>query len=67
MTFRDLLYGFMLTSGNDGANAIAVLVSGNVEAFVEKMNRRAKELGCEDTHFANPHGYHDPLALFHRP
>ena len=60
MTFRDLLYGFMLTSGNDGANAIAVLVSGNVEAFVEKMNRRAKELGCEDTHFVNPHGYHDP-------
>ena len=60
MTFRDLLYGFMLTSGNDGANAIAVLVSGNVDAFVAKMNRRAKELGCEDTHFANPHGYHDP-------
>ncbi len=60
MTFRDLLYGFMLTSGNDGANAIAVLVSGNVDAFVEKMNKRAKELGCEDTHFANPHGYHDP-------
>ena len=60
MTFRDLLYGFMLTSGNDGANAIAVLVSGNVEAFVDRMNRRAKELGCEDTHFVNPHGYHDP-------
>ena len=60
MTYRDLLYGFMLTSGNDGANAIAVLVSGNVDAFVEKMNKRAKELGCEDTHFANPHGYHDP-------
>lgn len=59
MTFRDLLYGFMLTSGNDGANAIAVLVSGNVDAFVERMNRRAKELGCEDTHFVNPHGYHD--------
>ena len=60
MTFRDLLYGFMLTSGNDGANAIAVLVSGNVDAFVERMNRRAAELGCEDTHFVNPHGYHDP-------
>ena len=59
MTFRDLLYGFMLTSGNDGANAIACMVSGNVPAFVEKMNKRAKELGCEDTHFANPHGYHD--------
>ena len=51
MTFRDLLYGFMLTSGNDGANAIAVMVSGNVDAFVDKMNKRARELGCEDTHF----------------
>ena len=60
MSFRDLLYGFMLTSGNDGANAIAVLVSGSVDAFVARMNKRAKELGCEDTHFANPHGYHDP-------
>ena len=60
MTFRDLLYGFMLTSGNDGANAIAVMVSGSVEAFVDRMNKRAKELGCEDTHFANPHGYHEP-------
>ncbi|MBQ3424032.1 MAG: D-alanyl-D-alanine carboxypeptidase [Clostridia bacterium] len=60
MSFRDLLYGFMLTSGNDGANAIAVLVSGNVEAFVGRMNSRARELGCEDTHFVNAHGYHDP-------
>ena len=59
MTFRDLLYGFMLTSGNDGANAVAVMVSGSVEAFVDRMNKRARELGCEDTHFANPHGYHD--------
>ncbi len=59
MPFRDLLYGFMLTSGNDGANAIAVLVSGSVDNFVNRMNARAKELGCEDTHFANPHGYHD--------
>ena len=59
MTFRDLLYGFMLTSGNDGANAVAIMVSGNVPAFVERMNKRAEQLGCEDTHFANPHGYHD--------
>lgn len=59
MPFRDLLYGFMLTSGNDGANAVAVLVSGSVDTFVDRMNARALELGCEDTHFANPHGYHD--------
>ena len=58
-TFRDLLFGFMLTSGNDGANAIATLVSGDIEPFVEKMNQRARELGCRNTQFVNPHGYHD--------
>lgn len=59
MTFRDLLYGFMIRSGNDAGNAIAVIVSGSVDKFVEAMNQRAQELGCENTHFTNPHGYHD--------
>ena len=59
MTFRDLLYGFMLSSGNDGANAVAVLCSGSLDKFVERMNERAVKLGCTDTHFANPHGYHN--------
>ena len=58
-TFRDLLYGFMISSGNDGANAIAVIVSGSLEAFVDLMNSRAQQLGCSGTHFANAHGYHD--------
>ena len=58
-TFRDLLFGFMLNSGNDGANAVATLVAGDVAPFVERMNQRAKELGCTGTHFVNPHGYHD--------
>ncbi len=58
-TFGELLYGMMLHSGNDGANAIAVLVSGSVPAFVERMNARAVELGCTGTHFVNAHGYHD--------
>lgn len=57
MTFGDLLTGFMLNSGNDGANAVAVIVSGTIENFVELMNRRAAEIGCQDTHFANAHGY----------
>ena len=57
MSFRDLLVGFFLNSGNDGANAVAVIVSGSVENFVEKMNQRAQEIGCRDTHFANAHGY----------
>ena len=59
MTFRDLLYGFMMRSGNDGANAIAVLVSGSIPDFVAAMNARAEALGCEGTHFVNAHGYHD--------
>ncbi len=59
MTFQDLLYGFTINSGNDGSNAIAVLVSGSIEAFVAKMNERAAEIGCTDTHFSNAHGYHD--------
>ena len=59
MTFGDLLYGCMLASGNDAANAIAVLVAGSVDAFVERMNQKAQALGCKDTHFANAHGYHD--------
>ena len=35
-------------------------VDGSIEAFVEHMNTRAKELGCKGTHFVNPHGLHDP-------
>lgn len=56
MTFGDLLTGFFLNSGNDGANAVAVIVAGSVDNFVELMNRRAAEIGCVDTHFANAHG-----------
>ena len=59
MTWEDLLYGFMLRSGNDASNAIAVLVSGTIPAFVSQMNLRAMQLGCEGTHFVNAHGYHD--------
>jgi len=57
MTFKDLLYGFMLKSGNDAGNAIAVIIAGSVDAFVDMMNERAAELGCTNTHFVNPHGY----------
>lgn len=59
MTMRDLLYGLMLRSGNDAANAVGELVSGSVDAFVEQMNVRAQELGMTKTHYENPHGYHD--------
>ncbi|MDO4572324.1 MAG: D-alanyl-D-alanine carboxypeptidase family protein [Clostridia bacterium] len=59
MSMRDLLYGLMLTSGNDAAVTIAVHVAGSVEAFAERMNERARALGCTDTHFVTPNGLHD--------
>ena len=59
MTWRDLLYGLMLRSGNDASNAIAVLSAGSIESFVRRMNERAAQLHCEGTHFVNAHGYHN--------
>lgn len=59
LLLSDLLYGLMLTSGNDAAVAIACHVAGSVEAFAELMNARAAELGCTDTHFVTPNGLHD--------
>lgn len=53
---RDLLYGILLPSGNDAANAAAVSVSGSISAFVKLMNSRAEELGLSDTHFVTPSG-----------
>ena len=57
--FIDVLYGTMMLSGNDGANVIAEVVSGNIYDFVQLMNRAAEAYGCQNTHFANAHGYHD--------
>ena len=56
---EDLMYATMLMSGNDGANAIAEAVGGNIFNFVNLMNNAAQSFGCTGTHFANPHGYHD--------
>ena len=55
----DVIYGTMLLSANDGANVIAEAVSGDIPRFVDLMNRTADTLGCSNTHFVNPHGYHD--------
>ena len=57
MTMRDLLYGMIIRSGNDAANAVAVLCSGSADAFAEEMNRTAENLGMTNSHFVNPHGY----------
>ena len=56
MTVRDMLKAVCVASANDCSVALAEHVAGSAEAFVEKMNQRAKELGMNDTTFLNPTG-----------
>ncbi|MBQ1821759.1 MAG: D-alanyl-D-alanine carboxypeptidase [Clostridia bacterium] len=60
LRLRDLVYGLMLTSGNDAAVAIACVLDGSTAAFADHMNARARELHLFDTHFVTPNGLHDP-------
>ena len=54
---KDLLYALMLESYNDAAVAIAEHIAGSVEGFADKMNQKAAELGCENSHFITPMGW----------
>lgn len=60
LTIQELLYGLMLSSGNDAAVALAIYCSGSVEAFAREMNETAERIGLDGTHFANPHGLDAP-------
>ena len=53
---KTLLYGMLLHSGNDAATAVALHCAGSLEAFAEKMNEKAQELGMTNSHFTNPTG-----------
>lgn len=59
LSIEELLYGLMLQSGNDSAETIAICTGGSREAFVDRMNRRAEEIGCRETLFVNPSGLFD--------
>lgn len=56
MSVDDMLKAIAVASGNDAAVAMAEFISGSESAFVEQMNKRAYELGCENTHFINCNG-----------
>ncbi|UTR09571.1 D-alanyl-D-alanine carboxypeptidase [Evansella sp. LMS18] len=56
---KDLVYGLMLRSGNDAAVAIAEHVGGSLDGFVYMMEEKRRELGMNNTVFANPHGLDD--------
>ncbi len=61
LTVEELLYGLLLPSGNEASYALARYVGGgSVDTFVQMMNDKAAELGCDHTHFVNPCGLHDP-------
>ena len=59
MKIKDLLYALMLKSANDAAYVLAEHIGGSVEGFSEMMNKKAKEIGCKNTHFVNPNGIHN--------
>lgn len=60
LSYRSLLYGMMLNSGNDAAYTIAANYPGGVEQFVLKMNEKAQNLGLGNTNFQNPAGFDGP-------
>ena len=55
-TAENLLYGFLLRSGNDAGVVIAENIGGSIAGFADMMNARAKEIGAVNSHFMNPHG-----------
>ena len=60
MTVEEYLTCMLVVSANEACNVLAEAVSGSVDAFVDAMNEKAAALGCENTHFVNPTGLHDP-------
>ena len=60
MTVRNLMYCMLVVSANEACDILGEAVAGSVSAFVDVMNAKAQELGCNNTHFANPNGLHDP-------
>ena len=60
LTVEELLNCLLIVSANEVANVLAEAVSGSIAGFVDLMNQRAQELGCEGTHFVNTNGLHDP-------
>ncbi len=59
ITVEDALHGILLASANEVCMAVAEHIGGNVEDFMKMANERAREIGAVNTHFTNPHGFHD--------
>lgn len=59
LTMEQLMNGMLVYSANDAANVIAIHNADSIEAFVDKMNAKAADLGMDNTHFSNVCGIHD--------
>ena len=59
MTVENLLNCLLIVSANEASHILAEAVAGDIDSFVALMNQRAEQLGCTDTHFANPSGLHN--------
>jgi len=59
MPMEECLYAILTASANEVANAVAEHIAGSLDGFADMMNKKAKELGCKNTHFVNAHGLHD--------
>ena len=57
---EEILYCMLIVSANEACVILAEAVSGSADSFVEAMNAKAEVLDCQNTHFVNPHGLHDP-------
>ena len=56
ISMKDLLYCALLQSANEACNIIGRYISGSISGFVDQMNRKAEQLGCQHTHFVNTNG-----------
>lgn len=60
ISVKDALYGLLVGSDNFIAHDLAIASKGSIDNFASRMNEKAKHYGALNTHFTNPHGYHDP-------
>ena len=64
LSIKSLLYGLLLSSGNDAANVLAYhFGKGDITAFMKDMNKYLSSIGCKETNFCNPHGLHHKLQV----
>lgn len=59
ITVGDCIYAMMVKSANECAYALAEYIAGDLQSFAGLLNKKAKEIGCENTNFVTPNGLHD--------